>query len=379
MKTSGVNYEEICASVIKRIGRSELRMDVVTMPDFFIDHSLTYKRGANHLAQRISSVAKKGGGEVPDIPQRLEAGGNAAICTMALARLGAVVHPIMKTDHLGRLLLDHFYKDFRVDLSHIKTYGNLAPTVILELGHGKKLANVMVGDSAAVSDLNFDDFIPADLDLMLKANYVCVFNWMYNRKGTELAEGVFRYCKQNSKARTFFDPADPWPRRAELPDLATRVIRSDLLDFLGVNENEAILIARTFHKKIGKGRRNMASPLEASKIIAESTNIKVFLHTARYSASIARDQCAVVPTFKVTVRRGTGAGDSWNAGILAAESLGLGEEEKLLFANTVAARYISQQDREYAFMGDIANFLKDPRHTLNILDLRSGLLPRIKG
>jgi sugar/nucleoside kinase (ribokinase family) len=367
MKTNGVNYEEIRASVIKKIERSEVRMDLVTMPDFFLDHSLTYKQGASHLAKRISSVATKGGGEIPDIPQRLEVGGNAAICTMALARLGAMVHPIMKTNQLGRLLLEYFYKDFRVDLSHIKTYGNLAPTVILELGSGKKLANVMVGDSAAVSDLNFDDFIPADLSLLSNANCVCVFNWLYNRKGTELAEGVFRYCRQNSKARAFFDPADPWPRRAELPELARRIIRSDLLDFLGVNENEAILIARIFHKKIRKGRGNMASALEASKVIAESTNIKVFVHTARYSASIARNHCAIAPTFKVSVRRGTGAGDSWNAGILVAESLGLGEEEKLLFANTVAARYISQQDREYASIEDITNFLKDPHHSLNIL------------
>lgn len=362
-----MDYEEIRASVIKKLGRCDVRTDLVTMPDFFLDHSLMYKQGASDLAVRISSVATKGGGEIPDIPQRLELGGNAAICTMALAGLGAIVHPVMKTNELGRLFLEYFYRDFRVDLSHIKTYGNLASTVILELGHGKKVANVMVGDSAAVSDLNFDDFELADLSLLSNANYVCVFNWLYNRKGTELAEGVFRYCRRNSKARAFFDPADPWSRRAELPELARRIIRSDLLDFLGVNENEAILIARIFRKKMRKGKRNMESALEASKVIAGSANIKVFVHTANYSASIVHDHCAIAPTFKVSVRRGTGAGDSWNAGVLVAESLGLSEEEKLLFANAVAARYISQQDREHASIGDMVNFLKDPHHSLNIL------------
>ena len=120
---------------------------------------------------------------------------------MALSRLGATVHPIIRTNQLGRVLLEYFLKDFRVDLSHINTSGNLAPTVILELGRGKNVANVMVGDWAAVSELSFDDFQPEDLRLLSNADWVCAFNWLYNRKGTELAEGAFRYCR-NSKART---------------------------------------------------------------------------------------------------------------------------------------------------------------------------------
>lgn len=364
-----MDYQETCASVIKKLEHGEVRVDLVTMPDSFLDHSLTYKQTATFLAQRIVSVAAKGGGEIPDAPQRLEIGGNAAICTMALSRLGASVHPIMKTNDLGFLVLRYYYRDLSVDMSHIKTNGNLAPTLILELGQGKRVTNVMVGDSSSVSEFSFDDLSTEDLSLLTHANVVCVFNWLYNRKGTELAEGVFRYCKQNSKARTFFDPADPWPRRAELPELAKRVLQTDTVDFLAINENEAILIARVFDKTMRLRRGPSTQSLKAGKIIATSTNAEVFIHTAAYSASITQDHLAIAPTFNVPVRRGTGAGDSWNAGILLAESLGLKDEEKLLFANAVAARYISQQNREYASLGDIERFLQNSSESLNSLKL----------
>ena len=364
-ETSEVDYQETCASVIRKLEHREVNVDLVTMPDSFLDHTLTYKQTATALAKRIVAVAAKGGGEIPDAPQRLEIGGNAAICSIALSRLGATVHPIMKTSELGLLVLKRYYKGLRVDTSHVKTDGNLAPTLILELGYGKKVRNVMVGDSSSVSEFGFDELSTEDLNLLTHADTVCVFNWLYNRKGTELAEGVFRYCKQNSKARTFFDPADPWPRRAELPELAKRVLQTDTVDSLGINENEAILIARVFHKGMKLRRGSPTLPLKAGRIIAAATNAEVFIHTAAYSAAITRDSLAIAPTFKVLVRRGTGAGDSWNAGILLAESLGLKEEEKLLFANAVAARYISRENRDYASLSDIARFVHDSDGSLN--------------
>ena len=364
------NTEELRASIVKKLRRRKIDFNVVTMPDFLLDHSAIYKQGARHLADRIISVAAKGGGEIPDIPQRLDVGGNAAICTMALSGLGVTTHPVIKTNNLGRVILEYFLKDFSVDLSHIITSGNLTPTVVLELGRGRNVANVMVGDWEAVSELSFEDFRPADLQLLINVEWVCVFNWLYNRKGTQLAEGVFKYCRKNSRARTFFDPADPWPRRNELPDLTARVIRGDLVDFLGVNENEVLLIAKAFNKKIWLRRGDSASALRAAKIISDATEITVFVHTSTYSASVLHDECTIVPTFEVSVCRGTGAGDSWNAGILLAETLKLSEEEKLLFANAVAARYISQQDRDFATLREIIEFLQNEKIFLKRLVTR---------
>lgn len=364
MKVHGANYSETRESVIKKITQCEVNVDLVTMPDFFLDHSLAYCGNAASLAKRIIEVATKGGGEIPDIPQRLSVGGNAAICTLALSRLGAKVHPVMKTNPLGKFFLEYFSSDFGVDLSHVKTHGNLSPTIIIELVGGKKAANVMFGDWAGASDLGFEDLQLEDLKSLSHAHFACVFNWLYNRKGTQLAEGVFSYCKQNSKAQTFFDPADPWPRRDELSELVRRILRNDILDFLAVNENEAILFARA----LGKARKTRANKftdcLQAGKAVASCSNTKVYVHSASYSALIEHEQVSIAPTFEVNVHRGTGAGDCWNAGILIAESLGLRSEEKLLFANAVAAHYISQQEPTHATRDDIAKFMRDRSHVL---------------
>jgi sugar/nucleoside kinase (ribokinase family) len=362
--------EDVRDSVIRKISRAIVNVDVVTMPDFFLDHSVAYARNAVSLAGRIVSVAAKGGGEIPDLPQRLELGGNTAICTLALSKMGARVHPVIKTSSLGLQLLKHFYQGLEVDLSHVKTNSHLTPTIILELGQGGNPANVMLGDWAAVPGFGFDDLQPEDLNLISHANYTCVFNWLYNRKGTELAREVFNFCSEKSASHTFFDPADPWPRRKELPNLIRSIFRNDLLDILAVNENEAVLFARGLGKKtkLYTGRRESeAAGVAAARAISANTNVKVYVHTSEYSALAQGDDRRIVPTFKVTMRRGTGAGDTWNAGILVAESLGLNNGEELLFANAVAANYISRSERVHSTISDISDFLQNCRNRLRNL------------
>jgi sugar/nucleoside kinase (ribokinase family) len=370
------DYEKARESAIGKIRNRRVNVDVVTMPDLFLDHSVAYNHDSVSFARSIASVASKGGGELPNLPQRLELGGNAAICTLALSSLGARVHPIMKTSRLGLAVLDHFYQGLSIDLSHVKTDGKLTPTIILEMHQENKTANVMLGDSSSVSGFGFEDLQPEDLNLISNAEYTCVFNWIYNPNGTELARGVFNFCKQKSTSRTFFDPADPWPRRRELPELARALFRDQLLDILGVNENEAILFARALGRKIrvSDGKRRLAAGLEAAKAISAHANTKVYLHTSEYSASAEEGGMTVVPTFQVNMRRGTGAGDSWNAGILVAESLGLNEGEKLLFANAVAANYISRAERAHSTINGILDYLQNQKNKLKKLSI----LPKTK-
>ena len=361
------DHEELRESLAHKLQVAKVDADIVTMPDFFLDHSITYYGDTISLTKRLLSVASRGGGEIPDIPQSLEAGGNAAICTLALATLGVRVHPIMKTNRLGHFLVRYFYEPLGVDLTHVKLDGTLSPTIILELRYGKRMVNVMLGDISGVSEFGFSDLDPEDLATITNTHYVCVFNWLYNRKGTELAERVFKYCKEKSHARTFFDPADVRPRRKDLPNLVARAFRGEFLDGLGVNENEAIVLASMFDKKVAKLAERKgagATALEAGKAISNRTGVKVYVHTADYSSSINQDQIALVPSFRLQVRRGTGAGDCWNAGSLVADSLKFSGEEKLLFANAVAGRYISNPSRSHATLRDVVDFLQNPSNKL---------------
>lgn len=352
MNVNERDCESMRDSLTRKLKGVELNMDVITMPDFILDHALSFDRDARFLARRILKVALSGGGEIPDVSQSLEIGGNAAITSLCLATMGARVHPIIRTDRLGLSLMQHFYQHLAIDLSHVKTDGSLMPTVILELKRAASRVNVMIGDLSNGPELAFADLESSDLDAIDNADYVCVFNWLYNKKGTELAEGVFKRCLKSSKAYTYFDPADPRPRRDELSDLVSRVLNREMLDAIGVNENEALAFARLFEA----GRRPRT--LEAGRMISAHTGIRVYLHTANYSSSIMEDEIIQVPSFRVQMCRGTGAGDSWNAGLLVGDSLRLPEDEKLLLANAVAASYISNRNRVHSRLGDLLSFLQ---------------------
>lgn len=352
------HFEDLRQRLLAKLGNAEVDLDVVAMPDFFLDHSSTCDFDARRLTRRILSVAARGGGEISNVPQTLEVGGNAAICTLALANLGSKVHPIMKTDALGLQLMRYFYQTPRVDLTRIKLTGSLSPTIILELRNRNSSTNVMLGDASNITPFGFEDLDSDDLAIITKARYVCVFNWLYNKKGTALAEKVFRYCRSNSRARTFFDASDPRPRVKDLSDLNRKVLRNELIDIWGVNENEALIFARLYDRKL-KGWSNNAA-LAAGKVISAHTGAKIYLHTADYSASIIEDQVTLVPAFAIVPRRGTGAGDSWNAGIMIADALGLTEEEGLLFGNAVAGRYVTYAKRVYSTLPEIVDFLRDP-------------------
>jgi sugar/nucleoside kinase (ribokinase family) len=327
------------------------------MPDFFLDHSLVYGFDAQTLSRRMLCVASRGGGEIANVHQSLDVGGNAAICTMALASLGADVHPIMKTDKLGFLLMRHFYNAQRVDLSRIKLNGSLSPTAILELRSRHASTNVMLGDASSISPFGFEDLDSDDLAIINRSQYVCVFNWLYNKKGTELTEKTFQHCRAHSKARTFFDAADPTPRAKELNKLDRRVLRKGLIDMWGMNENEALVFAKLYKRGLNKHEDQVV--LEAGKTLSHYTGVNVYLHTAEYAASIIDKEVVMAPTFAVTPRRGTGAGDSWNAAIIVADALELPEEEALLFANAVAGKYSSNPQRVHSTIRDIVSFLKD--------------------
>ena len=354
MTRASEHYESVRKSLVKKLSDAKARCDVVTMPDYFLDHSLTCDFDTRSLTKRILSVASTGGGEISGVHQSLDVGGNAAICTLALGKLGAIVHPIMKTDQLGLTLFQRACGTTKIDLAGMKlTEPSPTMTMILELQHKQGVANIMLGDVSRVPTFGFGDLDPEDLKAIELAEYVGVFNWLYNRKGTELAEKAFAYCRAHSHAATFLDTADPRPRLSELPAFAKRVLGRGLLDVLGVNENEALIFAGLYE---GKSKRH-GDAVQASKVISHNTGATICLHTADYSASISGDEVVLAPAFEVRQLRGTGAGDSWNAGIIASRSLRLTEEEGLLFANAVAARYISNPTRAHSTIANVREFL----------------------
>jgi sugar/nucleoside kinase (ribokinase family) len=317
------------------------------LPDFFVDHFVSLDT-VEKTCNAVKIVAAQGGGNLPGIAQRISHGGNAANTALALARLGVRAHLICRTDTLGMHLLQFFLGNRGVDLSGVKTDGNLAITTALEFKEHH--ANIMIGDPGSVATFTFELLNDHDLELITSADLVGVTNWNLNRYGTDLACKIFETAKKHG-VRTFFDSGDPSPRLLDIPDLINKVLTNPQLDIFGLNENEL----RYYSNSSNKTQEEMIS---AAVLLKKKIPARIDLHTALFSGSI-RSNFIVVPTMSLsTVYRFTGAGDAWNAANLCADLLGFADDERLLFANMFAGHYISSTDLVHSTIDMLINSIK---------------------
>ena len=329
---------------------------ISVMPDFFLDRIVSYGSSLESFLTDVKRIAEQGGGSLGFRKQSLIRGGNAANTASALARLGARVKLFLKTSHIGLELLK-MLMPIDVDLSRVRSDGELSMTVAIELAHRGRLCNVMISDPGSLAHYGPGELSEEDYIELSRSDYVCIFNWTSNLEGTKLAEEVFRKIKAKGKAKTFMDTADPSQRREEIPELVEKVFKPTLLDALGVNENEA----RWYASALGC---NAEDPLACAEELQRSLGIRVDLHTVEYSATFSSSERSLVPCFKVKTLRVTGAGDAWNAGNIYGWALGLSPRERLILANAVAAYYISSLHGEHPKIDDVARFLEEQARLL---------------
>jgi len=344
--------------VLQRTKSREFK--VVVMPDFFIDRFVSYHGDLRQFSAALVDVAHRKGGNIHGVEQMELRGGNAANTAAALASLGALVYPIITTDALGLHLLRFYFKTLGVDLSYVKDDGRIALTTAFELTHGKERVNIMMGDLGSLPAFGPKDLAHKDFKLLQEAHYVGVFNWAATRRsGTELAETVFRYVKEESKAKTYYDSGDPTPNRQNIPKLLKKVLQTRLVDVLSVNENEAFQYASHINEKV-KRQRSTVDRYEAAKecarILARHLSARVDLHTAAFSGSFTGENEVVVPVFQIKALRSTGAGDAWNAGNIYGDALKLPDSCRLTLANAVAAYYVSSPTAEHPTIPRLIEF-----------------------
>jgi len=336
------------------------RFSVVVMPDFFIDRFVTYSGEVEQFSQAITEVAGRFGGNIHGVKQMELRGGNASNTAAALAALGAKVFPIIETGPLGLHLLKFYLKPFGLNLSHVKADGETALTTAFEFTHRGEKVNVMMGDLGSLPNFGPTDLTEEDFQLLQEADYACVFNWASLRRwGTELAESVFDYVKGKGRAKTYYDTGDPGPNKDNIPKLVKKVLLGKNVDIFGVNENEAFTYAsqlipkvKTFRKKLE--HHNLAK--ECARILADHISARVDLHTSAFAGSFFKDNEVIVPAFNVSALRSTGAGDSWNAGNIFGDALGLPDSCRLTLANAVAAYYVSSPAAKHPTLPELMEF-----------------------
>jgi len=334
---------------LERLDRKDIsRFHAVMLPDFFVDQFVSLN-SVEDTCNAVKNIASQGGGNLPGIAQRITQGGNATNTALALARLGMRAHLICRTNHFGMYLLQYFLGSGGVDLSGVKTDGNIAITTALEFDEHH--TNVMIGDPGSVVDFTFDLLNDDDRELITSADLVGVTNWNLNRSGTDLACKVFELAKKH-EVRTFFDTGDPSPRVRDIPDLISKVLTNPQLDVLGLNENELRCYSNGSHK-------TQEELISAAMLLKKKTPARIDLHTSVFSGSF-RNTGITVPAMSLsTVYRSTGAGDAWNAANVFADLLEFADDERLLFANMFAGYYISSPDAIYLTLDMLINFIKN--------------------
>ena len=318
------------------------------LPDFFVDHFVSLDT-VEKTCDAVKHVAVQGGGNLTGVAQRITQGGNASNTALALARLGIRAHLICRTDLFGMHLLQYFLGRSGVDLSGVKTDGNLAITTALEFDAHH--TNVMIGDPGSVVDFSFDLLNDADRELITSADLVGVTNWNLNhRSGTALACKVFELAKKH-EVRTFFDTGDPSPRVCDIPELIEKVLAHPQLDILGLNENEL----RYYSNSSNNTQEDL---IAAATLLKKKVPARIDLHTSLFSGSFCSTFVTVPAMSLSTVYRSTGAGDAWNAANIFAELLGFADDERLLFANMFAGYYISSPEMVHLTIDRFINCIK---------------------
>lgn len=333
---------------------------VVVMPDFFIDRFITYQGDTKRFSRIIDEVAKRRGGNIHGVKQMELRGGNAANTAAALAALGAEVYPIITTNMLGLQLLKFYLKPLGVDLSRVKTDGEVALTTAFELTYGEERVNIMMGDLGSLPEFGPKSLTEDNFRLLEEADYVCVFNWSSTRRwGTELAEEVFRHVKEEGRGRTYYDTGDPSPNKRSVPKLLKNLLKTSLLDILSVNENEAFQYASQLQSKVKRLKKRLDHyevAKECARILARHLSARVDLHTSAFSGSFTHENEVVVPAFPISALRSTGAGDAWNAGNIYGDALKIPDSCRLTMANAVAAYYVSSPIAEHPKLPSLVEF-----------------------
>jgi ribokinase len=354
-------YDDFLRETQEFLRGSERELNVVAMPDFFLDRFISLDYDEKTFCKSIGNVTRRKGGSIDRIRQTDTRGGNAVNTASALAALGANVTPIICTNGLGAQLLRFYLKHLKLDLSHLKMLKEPSVTTAIEFKTKSGRINVMLRDVGDLARFGPHDLNDEDFEIIKNADYVCVFNWAGTKQfGTELARTVFSHVRTKGKGKTYYDTADPIPNAERIPQLVRSVLKGKNVNILSVNENEAICFASLLCNKMkgfGRKLRLEESARKAARILATHLSARIDLHATSFSAAFTGNCETVVPAFRVPVLRATGAGDAWNAGNILGDANELSEGARLTLANAVAAYYISSPKGTHPTKGQLMRFL----------------------
>lgn len=303
------------------------KFDVAVMHDFYVDR-LLFADSIGSFTAMVGDKAAGGGGGIHGVRQEDARGGNAVNLAHALARLGLRTLLITHSDRTHEGVLRQAFKGLDAVL-RVKAL----PTALTLALEGD--VNVMLGDGRGASDFGPRLLDSEDWTALESSRVVCSVNWAINKKGTELLKSLRKRLGPDKPI--FFDPADFRDRGPDYAELLGVLRERHLVDWVSMNELEGVATARA----LGLPSDDLG---RMCKAIAKRLGVVFDLHAVRASYSSEGTRVAAVPIKPVKARRLTGAGDVWDAGAIYGRLRGMGEVERLEFANLVARLFLVSKE-----------------------------------
>jgi ribokinase len=356
-----------------REGRYHHQLQVTIMPDFFVDRIIEisdYSLFINDIQKKI--VAR--GGSMRGYSSTDIKGGNAVNVAYSLAKLDIRVELFTIADEIGSAILRSVFLPFSTNVNLHIIPGKHGLSTVFEFSNSSmsptsptSTSNVMVSDVGDNDNFGPELIESQEVSMILRSSdAVIMTNWASNLRGTDLLDYVFT---NSPKSVHFLDPADIERRCFEFINALKS--RSNLVDFLSINENEYNLIIKAIKNVIGHPTRallafdsnlypdNVSAFCESARLLSNFIDLTVCIHTTRGSAiSDGHESLFVDSIVPSKINIVSGAGDSWDAGFIFGHLYGFTTIEKICFANLLSSLHVGNLFGDNPSLSEIIDHIK---------------------
>ena len=368
-------FSEICWIKLLDIRESKHHQPQVTiLPDFFVDRIievLDYPIFMNDIQKKIVA----GGGSMRGYSSLDIKGGNAVNMAYSLAKLDVRVELFTIADKIGSAILRSVFLPFKTNVNLHIIKGKHGLSTVFEFSNSSTTSTTSTSSSSnvMVSDVgDNDNFGPELIEsqkvkmILRSSDAVIMTNWASNLRGTDLLDYVFT---NSPKSVHFLDPADIERRCFEFINVLKS--RSNLVDFLSINENEYNLIIKALESVCGYNNStllafdsnlypdNVSAFCESAKLLSNFINLTVCIHTTKGSAiSDGHESLFVDSIVPSKIDIVSGAGDSWDAGFIFGHLYGFTTIEKICFANLLSSLHVGNLFGDNPSLSEIIDYIK---------------------
>jgi hypothetical protein len=275
------------------------------------------------FSDRVRSAAGKSA-NIEMVPVQVKPGGNGPLMSMAVAGMGG------KVTCIGLLGYPHVLPVFKPleEKASLISIGNPGRTDALEFRDGK----LMLGKLNTISEMcwkGLQDVIGDDRlrSLILDADLTACTNWTMLTEMDEILENIIAMVPAGSKARFFFDLADPEKRDSKDLERVIDQIRrlnKNARCILGLNLREAEQVCHVLGIQ-EMPIEEVQSVKDTARRIAEKLNLNgVVVHAIRCAGSCLDGASAgIAGPYCANPKLSTGAGDHFNGGFVSGIMSGL--------------------------------------------------------